>query len=140
MATIFDRPLSGVTDVLGLTRYHHLAEQMKETIDLYELTLRHGDLCDSSDKLKSLINEQTIRLCELDTKAGWLPAFSLTIIRLLAAAYLLVITIALLESHYSGPLAYSGAALGSLTFVIYIGAALDAMIRQIKTERKRVSS
>jgi hypothetical protein len=138
MATI-DRPLSGVTDVLGLTRYHHLAEQIKETIALYEMTSKDARLDESSETLRKLINGQARRLRDLDSKAGRIPSYTSMVLILLGAALLLVVTISLIFSDLPSTLTDTGAAISSLTFVIYFAKALEVFFRQEKSEIDRVS-
>jgi len=132
-----DRPLSGVTDVLGLTRYHHLANQMKETIELYEMTSRDAALTESSETLKKVINAQSLRLSDLDTNAGRFSTYFLIFVKALSAAYMLAIVFVFVRSPWTSSIVVTGAALSSLISAILLISAVETLFTQQKTERKR---
>jgi hypothetical protein len=138
MATI-SRPFSGVTDVLGLTRYHHLAKQVKETIELYEMTSNDIHLGESSETLKKVIDAQVSRLSELDTKAGRFSSYSVILIKLMSAAYMLTITFVALGSHWTSSISITVSALSSFTSAVLVLAAFETYFTQQKTETRRVA-
>jgi VIT1/CCC1 family predicted Fe2+/Mn2+ transporter len=138
MATI-NQPFSGITDLLGLTRYHHLAKQVKETIELYELTSKDSDLDESSKTLRRVINAQVSRLSDLDTKADRLSSYSVILFKLMGAAYMLTVTFVALSSHWTSSISITVAALSSFTTAVLIVAAFETLLTQQKTESKRAA-
>jgi hypothetical protein len=137
--TTINQPFSGITDLLGLTRFHHLAKQVKETIELYELTSKDDDLDESSNTLRIVINAQVSRLSDLDTKAGRLSSYSVILIKLMSAAYMLTVTFVALGSHWTSSISITVAALSSLMTAVLIVAAFETLFTQQKTESKRAA-
>jgi len=59
--------------MLGLTRHSRVREQIRETAELYALTIRYEGLSDSSSDLAIVLQRHTKRLLEMteSTKRSW---------------------------------------------------------------------
>ncbi len=59
-----------IRTMLGLTRHSRLRDQIRGTIDLYELTSKHDALAAASSDLAEIITQQTSRLVETSSATG----------------------------------------------------------------------
>jgi hypothetical protein len=59
-----------IRSMLGLTRHSRLRDQIRDTTELYELTVKHDGLADASSDLAQVINQQAKRLLERSSASG----------------------------------------------------------------------